>query len=138
MSSQPSMMQSILYIKCPRCRQGNLFTEQNPYVLNKLFDMHDKCPHCELNFELEVGFYYGSMYVSYGLAVALSVAVFVATTVISFLAKSEIDFILYLILNSLTLLFAAPYMYRFSRAVWINFFVKYAPDERGKFIRKNN
>jgi hypothetical protein len=136
MSEKQSVLKSIFSLKCSRCRKGDLFIEKNTYAFKNLFNMHEKCPHCGLNYELEVGFFYGSMYVSYGLAVAISVAIFVAMLVFSLLLAQEINFTLYLILNSLALLAAAPYMYRFSRAVWLYMFVKYAPQERGKFIKK--
>ncbi len=136
MPEQQPLLKSILALKCSRCRQGDLFVEKNTYAFKDLFTMHDKCPHCELNYELEVGFFYGAMYVSYGLAIAICVAMFVATFVFSFLFSSEINFTLYLILNSLALVISGPYLYRFSRTVWLYLFVKYAPEERGKYIKK--
>ena len=44
--------------------------------------MHKNCPECGQPTEIEVGFYYGTGYVSYALTVALSVASFVAWYVV--------------------------------------------------------
>ena len=68
---------STLANKCPRCHQGEVFKEKNPYKLNKMFSLHETCSHCQLKYEREPSFFYGAMYVSYALNVALSVAVFV-------------------------------------------------------------
>lgn len=39
--------------------------------------MPDHCPECGLSFMPEPGFYYGAMYVSYALTIALSVFNFI-------------------------------------------------------------
>jgi len=36
--------------------------------------MNDKCPICDQYMEIEIGFYYGTGYISYALAFLLSVA----------------------------------------------------------------
>ncbi len=136
MIKNPPLLKSVFSLKCSRCRKGDLFIEKNTYAFKNLFNMHENCPHCGLNYELEVGFFYGSMYVSYGLAIAICVAVFVAQLVFSFLFGKELDIKLYLVINSLVVLASAPYLYRFSRSVWLYLFVKFAPEERGRF-KKN-
>jgi len=55
---------SIFNFKCPRCHEGDLF-ETETFSFQKSFDMHDKCPHCNLNYMPEPGFYYGAMFISY-------------------------------------------------------------------------
>ena len=65
-------------MKCPRCRRGHMFKNSNPWKLKKVFDMPTHCEECGQQFELEVGFWYGTGYVSYALSVAMSVASFVA------------------------------------------------------------
>ena len=53
-------------MKCPRCRRGPMFNNNNPWRLKKVFDMPKRCPECNQPYELEVGFWYGTGYVSYG------------------------------------------------------------------------
>ena len=36
--------------------------------------MHQDCPHCGFHFEIEPGFFWGAMYISYAFSVAVSVA----------------------------------------------------------------
>lgn len=114
---------SILRWKCPNCHEGDLFTVSNPYRPSTIADMPETCHHCGQKFLLEPGFFYGAMYVSYALTVALSVAVFVAMNVLW-----HFDTLWYLGLNALAIITLFPFIFRTSRAVWLNFFVKY----RGK------
>jgi hypothetical protein len=81
--------------------------------------MHDKCPVCEQKYWLEPGFYYGAMYISYALTIALSVAVFVAMIVLW-----HFDILWYLGLNATAILILFPPIFRVSRAIWISIFVK--------------
>ncbi|HRI20747.1 MAG TPA: DUF983 domain-containing protein, partial [Panacibacter sp.] len=77
---KPSYVLSILTNKCPRCREGALFQSKNAYAFKKslYIKMNDYCPACGQRTEIEVGFYYGTSYVSYALTVAYSVATFAA------------------------------------------------------------
>src|SRR4051812_337886 len=69
---------NLLKCKCPRCRKGDMFENKNPWKLNKTMKMNKECPVCGQPLDIEVGFYFGSSYVSYAFTVALSVATFVA------------------------------------------------------------
>ena len=111
---------SILNNKCPRCHEGDFFINNNPYNLKTVDKMHVHCPKCGEQYERETGFYFGAMYVSYGLNIALGVALFVLTVLI--LDMSAITF-LFIFLGSVLLLF--PWIFRKSRLIWINLFVHY-------------
>ncbi len=88
--------------------------------------MHDTCSNCGLRYEFEPGVFYGAMYVSYGLAVALFVAVYI---IMEWIYDPEImDFIIAL---TILLVLGSPYFFRLSRMVWLNLFIKYAPEKRG-------
>ncbi|MCF8257013.1 MAG: DUF983 domain-containing protein [Flavobacteriales bacterium] len=113
-------MYSILRWKCPRCHEGDLFISSNAYRVGELSAMPDRCGHCGQKFLLEPGFYYGAMYVSYALTVALSVAVFVAMVVLW-----EFRPLWYIGINAAIILLLFPWILRTSRAAWINFFVGY-------------
>src|SRR4051812_39339890 len=69
---------NLLVCKCPRCRRGNMFQDTNPWHLKSTMKMNKVCPVCTQPFNIEVGFYFGSSYVSYALTIALSVATFIA------------------------------------------------------------
>lgn len=107
--------------KCPKCHEGNLFTTNNPYDFAKLFDMPERCQKCGQKFLLEPGFYYGSMYVSYGLSIAYLVSVYVAMTVL----YPTFNVTEYLVLAVGSLFVLTPYFFKLSRAIWINMFVAF-------------
>jgi uncharacterized protein (DUF983 family) len=109
---------SVLRWKCPNCHGGDLFCTSNPYNPSRIAEMPDSCPDCGQKYLLEPGFYYGAMYVSYALTVALSVAVFVAMIVLW-----EFSIGWYLGLNAAAIILMFPIIFRTSRAVWLNIFV---------------
>ena len=67
-----SKLYSIFKNKCPKCHEGDLF-KSHPYKLKKFGQKHINCPSCGIKFEREPGFFYGSMYISYVLGVAIFV-----------------------------------------------------------------
>lgn len=128
----PKIKSSLLH-KCPRCLQGDLFPDRNPYHLRETARMHTHCPVCDLNFEPEPGYFYGAMYVSYAFTVAISVAVFLAY----YLFFWEQGVLIFMVLLSLVLGLLAPYTFRTSRAIWLNFFVRYRPEFRSENQEKS-
>lgn len=117
------MLYSIFQLKCPRCRRGDLFTHK-PYQLAKLLAMPKKCSCCHLRFEREPGFFYGAMYVSYAMQVAIFVAVFIAVQVLY--PQAEVWVYVGGVAGLILLLF--PLILRVSRSVWIHFFIKFDPE----------
>ena len=114
--------------RCPRCREGKLF--QNPVSIGfkKNMLMNKDCPVCGQPSELEVGFYYGTSYVSYALSIALSVASLIAWWAIIGLSTEDNRFFFWLGFNAVFLLSLQPWIMRVSRSLWISWFVKYDPD----------
>ncbi len=110
---------SILYNKCPKCHEGDFFVYKNPF--RKGFaKMHDHCPHCGEIFNKEIGFYYGAMYVSYGLNIVLGVGMFLLMVVIL-----HLDLLVYLFSFFGLVLVLFPWIMRISRLTYINLFVKF-------------
>lgn len=124
----PNYYWSILTMKCPRCRKGDMFKNRNPYSglsLKHIFNMHDNCPVCNQKYDLEPGFWYGTGYVSYALAVALSVTTFVAWYVLIGISTDDNRIFYWLIFNSVVLLVMQPWLMRLSRVIYMRFFVSY-------------
>ena len=124
----PSYLWSIFSMKCPRCRRGKMFTNSNAYSslkLSKIFDMPEYCPECNQRYDLEQGFWYGTAYVSYALAVALSVSSFVAWLVLIGVSTDDNRVFYWLALNGVLLLVLQPWLMRLSRVIYLNFFVRY-------------
>ena len=120
-------MTSVLMNKCPHCRQGDLFTDPNPYHLTRTMRMPEHCPECGQPFELETGFYFGTGYVSYGLSVTIMAMSFVLWYVTGNISIKDNSIFIWLIVNSVALVILQPVLQRLARSIWIAFFVKYEP-----------
>ena len=59
-----SKLSAILGLRCPRCRQGDLFPTSS-LSFSKPFQQFSHCPACGQNYFPEPGFYYGAMFISY-------------------------------------------------------------------------
>ena len=121
MFNKGSKFYSVIHNKCPRCQEGDFFKTSNPYNM-KMFDkMDNQCSHCGALYEPEVGYYYGAMYMSYGINVFMFVAVWVTFSLL--LPDANVGWTIGTIaVLSLTLF---PIIFRVSRLLWINLFVKY-------------
>jgi uncharacterized protein (DUF983 family) len=124
------LITSILLNKCPRCRKGKLFRNQNPYHLKRVFDMHERCPVCGQPTELEPGFWYGTGYVSYVLCVVLSVINLCWYWMFFGLSWKDESVYIWLIINGIILTIAMPALIRLSRTLYLNFFVYYDSDTK--------
>lgn len=118
-------LSSALGCRCPRCREGKLFKNPVSYSFKKNMEMNKDCPVCGQPTEIEVGFYYGTSYVSYALTVALSVATLVAWLVIIGMSTEDNRFFYWLGFNAVFLFMLQPWLMRLSRSLWISWFVKH-------------
>lgn len=114
---------SITHHKCPECNEGDVYPDNNPYNFNQLMKMHETCSSCGHRFEKEPGYFFGAMYVSYGLAVAAGVAIFLMMYVIAAPLSLEI----YIAGVGTGIILLTPPLYRLSRMIWMNLFTKYNP-----------
>ena len=87
--------------------------------------MEQRCSHCNQVYHLEPSFYYGALYVSYGLQVALFATIAVAISVLFDDAPTS----WYLGGVTIAAVVLFPVIYRLSRSIWIHFFVKYEKDQ---------
>lgn len=142
MAFKDTKLYSIFTSSCPRCHEGQLFKTKSAYQLFKSTEMNKTCEYCGENFAREPGFYFGAAYVSYGLTVAIWVAVFVAMETfdaIGLIKFSISEDPLELFLTGIiTLIILLPWIYRISRAIWLNFFVKYDPEQAKEARNRKN
>lgn len=118
-----SLLSSIWNMKCPRCRQGDLYGT-GIFSFEKTFEMNAKCSCCNQNYMPEPGFYWGAMYISYSLFSGFSLA----------LVLPLVFFFDWTINQSLVLLFFIGvvlfmWLFRISRSIWIHIFVRYQPNK---------
>lgn len=102
-----------------------MFKTRNPYVFKSTLEMYEVCPVCGINFEPELGFYFGTGYVSYGLSVAFTVASFLFTLVVFGLSIKDNSLFYWLGTNIALLIIVQPMIMRLSRVIWLSFFTKY-------------
>ena len=115
-----SKLYSILFLKCPRCHEGD-FLEAHPYKLSNFNKVKQHCPKCNLKYSIEPSFYYGSMYVSYGVGVAVAVAVYVLTLIFG-LDLSMLGLFASIVV---VLVLTMPWIAAVSKSIWANFFFSY-------------
>jgi uncharacterized protein (DUF983 family) len=98
---------AILGSRCPRCFEGR--------VWRGLFSMNDPCPVCGLRFERESGYWTGAMVASYGLGVPV-----LALLVAMVWLVTGSDVVVVLIIADLLFLAVVPFIWRYSRVVWLH------------------
>ncbi|MEP6673635.1 MAG: DUF983 domain-containing protein [Ferruginibacter sp.] len=128
---KPNILWSIVSMKCPRCRRGQMFKDPNPFrklKLSHIFDMPEQCPVCAQKYEMETGFWYGTGYVSYALAVAVSATTFIAWWVLIGISSTDNRIFGWLIFNGVLLVLIQPWLMRLSRVIYIYIFVRYDDD----------
>ena len=111
---------SIIRGKCPVCHTGDLYSRKNPYLLSSTLKMPERCPHCDTKFKIEPSFFYGSMYVSYAVGVAIAVATFIIAFFLFDMGRLNT----FLVIAGVQVLLL-PVILRISRNIWINFFFKF-------------
>ncbi|WP_236252847.1 hypothetical protein [Echinicola sp. 20G] len=103
--------------KCPKCNSGEIFKTTRYGYLVKFPEMHHVCDKCNHTFEREPGFFFGAMYVSYG----LSMLEFLILWVVGYLIIGlSVEAVLVLIISGL--LICTTTNYRLGRIIWIYLF----------------
>lgn len=123
---------SMARMKCPNCHKGNMYTNPGIFPLNKLLDMPERCPVCNQKYEIEVGFWYGTGYVSYAISVSMIflLAVLYALTVGFSWKNNSIYIFVGVMIAALVVL--QPWIMRYSRVLYLYVFVKYG---RGQTLK---
>ena len=120
MLAKGSKLYSIIFLKCPRCHKGE-FLEANPYKLSNFNKVKERCPKCGLKYSIEPSFYTGSMYVSYGVGIAVAVATYVLTLFIGLQLKISTLFVVMVV----SLILSMPWIAAVSKSIWANMFFKF-------------
>lgn len=120
MFSKGTKLYSIATGKCPKCHKDQMYINTNPYAISETMKMHDHCRNCGFKYKVEPNFFFGAMYVSYGLAVLVGILIFLASHYIfnTGLINAFIAIFIGLIL-------LMPPITRYSRNIYINMFVNY-------------
>jgi uncharacterized protein (DUF983 family) len=120
MFKKGTKLYSIFGNKCPRCHEGEFFKHSVTFNPKKVIKIHNNCPKCDLKYMIEPSFFFGAMFVNYGIAVAMFVITFIISKVI--LGQSILHSFIAIIVVSLLL---SPVALRLSRSIWINMFISF-------------
>tara|TARA_R110002012_G_scaffold283390_1_gene473724 strand:+ start:3509 stop:3784 length:276 start_codon:yes stop_codon:yes gene_type:complete len=91
--------------------------------------MYKTCQVCNQSFEPEPGYYFGAMFVSYG----INSVIFVAVWAILAMIVEEVTLTMMMVAIVTIVVGLLPFNYRFSRSIWINMMVKY----KGTSLKKD-
>jgi uncharacterized protein (DUF983 family) len=119
-----SQTSAALHAKCPKCRKGDMFAN-SMYGFSSQ-KMNTRCAHCGFTFEIEPGFFYVAMFVSYAFNIAEMVSLAVAIYVLS---GSHNPWIYVGALLSISVILS-PFNFRYSRVVllyWLTPGIHYDP-----------
>ena len=123
MLKKGSKLNSILTGSFPKCQNESMYVDKNPLHLGKVLKMNENCSHCGLKYQIEPSFFYGAMYVSYGLNVAVGVAAFIISHV--FIGLDLVNSFMAIVG---TLVVTLPLVLRWARNIYINMFISYDPN----------
>ncbi|OOQ57928.1 DUF983 domain-containing protein [Mucilaginibacter pedocola] len=125
-----SEFKAALHAKCPKCRGGKMFSAST--IAGYGQQMNEDCPYCAFHFEIEPGYFYVAMFVSYALDVAIMVAFAVATYIL--ILSDSVNPWVYTVATLLPIFLLSPMIYRYSRVIllfWLTPNLHFEP-ERSK------
>ena len=87
--------------------------------------MNTACPVCGFIFDRESGYFAGAMVVSYALAVPI-----LAAMVLALILIAGLDPVAALVIGNTAYLVLVPFIFRYSRVVWLHLDWLIDPDDR--------
>jgi len=114
---------------CPRCRKSALFTE--PFDISKPLEMPYACGTCGQRYEPEPGYYFGAMFISYGISCLLLLPIALLLNIYTSLTVNGI-------MAAVIVLGAVLFIriLRLSRSVWIHIMIAYDPRAEQRYQTK--
>ena len=120
---------SLLHGKCPRCQSGKMF-KYHAFNLQKFTEMNDDCSVCGLHFEIEPGFFWGAMYISY----TITTGMMLVLGALTYLIGNNPNFWWYVGIICGTVILSTTLLYRYSRVLMLYLFSSVHFDE--KYVTK--
>lgn len=120
MFRKDNMLNGILGLKCPYCKEGEFFVS-HPYDLRRIGDVHDYCPKCGGRFNREPGFYLGVMLVANAIGLAMGTAIWAAFVLL--LPQVSVHWVVGTAM--VLMLLAWPWVYAVSKILWAHMFLDF-------------
>ena len=115
-----SLLESILKLRCPKCRKGSLFKKPGYFVYQDMREMHENCPNCGLTYEVEPGFWIGALWVTY----PLFLLVLTPFLILSYSQVGPTPWV-WIIVMGVVFFFFYPALIRLGRSIWIHIWIKH-------------
>lgn len=113
--SNGNKLKAIAAGKCPKCEKGDIFKYKWWQLVN-FSKMNTNCPNCKVNFEVEPGFFYGAMYMSYG----NSLFIMIIGGISIFYLFNDPPVLYYIVPITLVSLLVTPWNFRISRVLYLH------------------
>lgn len=94
--------------------------------LSGFMKMHEHCPVCNLRYQVEPGFFFGAMYISY----AFSIAILLGTGVVLYNFFDNPSTLVYILSVVGVIFLFLPFTFRYSRVLFLYWFGGVRYDER--------
>lgn len=117
--------------RCPRCRKSPLFSQ--PFDLSKPLEMPYACIACGQRYEPEPGYYFGAMFVSYGLSCLLFLPL---ALLLNFFSPLSVNGIMVTIMFIGAIFFIR--ILRLSRSLWIHIMIGYDSKAERRYQSKKD
>lgn len=117
-----SKLLALLNGRCPQCHDGRVF-KYRWYNVFKFAETNEKCPVCEVKYEVEPGFWFGAMYVSY----AFTIGIMLVGAIIIYNFFNDPPAMGYVVPIVTVSLIMVPFNFRMSRVLFLHLFsgIKY-------------
>jgi uncharacterized protein (DUF983 family) len=112
-----SMLNAMLQCKCPRCTEGDMFTH-SAFNLSHFNEVAEQCEVCGLRFEVEPGFYQGSMFFTYAFNVAFSIVFGFG----AYYVFNDPPLWVYYVAILVPVVLTVPWVIRYSKVMMLYFF----------------
>jgi len=124
--SNSSKLKAAINARCPQCHEGRLFKFKWWNVFN-FSQMEENCSECGMRYEVEPGFFFGAMYISY----AITVGIMLVGGIVIYNGFNDPDAMGYVVPITVISLLLVPFNYRAARVIFIHLFsgVKYRPNK---------
>jgi uncharacterized protein (DUF983 family) len=116
---------SFFMCQCPRCGQEKVF-KHSPFKLTKFSETQDACSVCKLVYAPEPGFFFGAMYWSYAILVALIVNLSILTWFMGWFEQT-------VFIIPTVIIILLPFIFRYSRMLML--YVVYPVMFKGRFYQ---
>jgi uncharacterized protein (DUF983 family) len=115
--SNPSKLLAVINARCPQCHEGRLFKFKFWDVFN-FTQMHEYCSSCHIRYEVEPGFFFGAMYVSY----AFTVGIMLVGGLVIFNFFNDPPAVGYIVPITTFSILMVPFNFRMARVLFIHLF----------------